>query len=200
MTGKDLSLLLEDAEQVRAACIGILREQGLVAMSALLRQVEIRWSNDLTVTAGIARRDAVLLSAPIFTLPENQHDFADTVIHELAHIATPKHGHDGLWKHVAQMLGGSGERFHHLKVNRGGRGRRSYPLRCDRCHATIYVTLSDSRDVRDGRIVMTHRTCDGRLEQYRLASTALIMQANRIRNQLERIERDIAIGEAHGSR
>ncbi|MBS43058.1 MAG: sprT domain-containing protein [Nocardioides sp.] len=62
--------------------------------------------------AGVCRfRDRVIgLSAPLTAL-HDESEVRDTVLHEIAHaLAGPRHGHDEVWREVAQRIGSTGER------------------------------------------------------------------------------------------
>lgn len=62
--------------------------------------------------AGICRfGDRVIgLSAPVTRL-HSEEDVRDTILHEIAHaLVGPRHGHDRVWREVAQRIGSTGRR------------------------------------------------------------------------------------------
>lgn len=108
---------------------------GLWAM--MVSECEIKWNNNFTSKAGrcrtwkidprtgIKRPSEVELSWPYFRdyHPTNTVEFAETVLHEIAHVMTPGSRHGLLWVTVAKAIGSNGKRCHSLLPprNRGPR-------------------------------------------------------------------------------
>jgi predicted SprT family Zn-dependent metalloprotease len=106
-----------------------------------LRAAHFELNGRLTSTAGRAyskgrRAGLVQISVRIFAHPDNAHraekELRDTVRHELAHLATPGHGHDRLWERVARSYGDSGDRCHDLAVA-APRIYHTFRLSCTGC-------------------------------------------------------------------
>lgn len=87
------------------------------AERARIRMARISFSDKLTSCGGHCTGFKIELSGPLFDQPENQFDFEDIVLHELAHAATPRDpGHGSQWKCVAWSLGCSGDATHNMKT------------------------------------------------------------------------------------
>ena len=51
-----------------------------------------------------------------YCLKASEAEIIDTILHEIAHaIVGPRHGHDAVWKAVAQRIGGTAERCHRVE-------------------------------------------------------------------------------------
>jgi len=83
---------------------------------ARIRMARISFSEKLTSCGGQCTGTDVELSGPLFDQPENQFDFDDTVLHELAHAAVRERGHNSHWKCVAWSIGCSGNVFHSMRT------------------------------------------------------------------------------------
>jgi predicted SprT family Zn-dependent metalloprotease len=104
-----------NAKQIVDEAVAILASLNRSELAA----VKVKASNGMKVAAGKARLRAgehtLLLSVPIFSRPENQHAFRNTVLHEAAHIiAGLENGHNRVWKLIARSIGCTGERCHML--------------------------------------------------------------------------------------
>ena len=150
MTRKEL--LLGRAFRVREDVVSRLSASKAPHAAVLAGGADLVWSDRLTRTAGRAwtRRDhpsslpdRVELSWPVFALKENEHDFDETVIHELAHIARGRRGHDALWQHLARLAGGRGERLHQLKTMVRPKSSRL----TGRVHRLVYRALAARRNL-----------------------------------------------------
>lgn len=141
---------------------------GIVALQAAeknphfrtkIESIAISVSHSLRVTAGRAyvHENRIELSIPIFSLPENQHDFADTVLHEIAHILRGENGHDWLWRNIAISIGCNGNRCHSLKTVRNT--RRLLEAKCLACKEKMLVRASM---IRNGKTYY-HKKCGGRV-------------------------------------
>ena len=80
--------------------------------------ITLKWSNRMTRAAGNASsRRVIKLSVPIWQVEENEHDFVDTVLHEVAHIlAGVREMHGPKWKRIARELGCTARRCHQLQT------------------------------------------------------------------------------------
>lgn len=77
----------------------------------------LEWSRRLRVTAGRVnyRHKTMYLSVPIVQL--NGYDAMRlTMRHEFAHILTPGHYHDSVWRAKCLELGGTGKTYHNYTV------------------------------------------------------------------------------------
>jgi predicted SprT family Zn-dependent metalloprotease len=137
MQMKANKIRLEAAEKLEAA--------GLGTEATRLRQCPITWSSRLTATAGKAHYrpiNKVVLSEPILLDPDNEAGFANTVLHELAHIAVgPGKGHGWEWKAMHRRLGGNGKRCHthEVKALKARRARQQDTWRCATCETVTLV-------------------------------------------------------------
>jgi predicted SprT family Zn-dependent metalloprotease len=118
-----------------------------------LLAVKVKASNAMKVVAGMARRkfmgDSVgnvrveyemRLSVPIYSRPENEHAFRNTVLHEAAHIlAGIEHGHNAHWQFVARSIGCTAQRCHTLNVGERRTQAGGIVLQCPRCKSTTRV-------------------------------------------------------------
>jgi predicted SprT family Zn-dependent metalloprotease len=116
-------------------------------------------------TAGTAKGNTVKLSLPVFTDPDNTHDFEDTVLHEIAHIlAGPEAGHGRLWKRIAREIGCSAQRCHKLKV-RPKREVSKVFVYCNKCGIRLEVTKTRRTRMMNGTTnKVMHKRCGGRFE------------------------------------
>lgn len=53
----------------------------------------------------------------IFTQSSSLEEVTDTILHEIAHAHTPKHGHDHVWRQKAREIGCKAERCFDLNEN-----------------------------------------------------------------------------------
>jgi predicted SprT family Zn-dependent metalloprotease len=105
-----------------------------------LMQVCISINPRLRVTAGRAwwQQQRIEINPHLYKRPENWHDLADTVVHELAHIlADKKEGHGKQWRAIAKKLGGNGKRCHTLKTT--GLARKKYQVICLKCAKILRI-------------------------------------------------------------
>jgi len=115
--------MMVEAEQIRTEVVHALRTRAIPMLSEAsnVEKCVISWAPRMDKCAGKAyysasRGHRVRLSKPIYSLEENQFDFRDTVLHELAHVACVGHKHDLFWKRTFMYLGGSGKQRHNLKT------------------------------------------------------------------------------------
>lgn len=76
------------------------------------------FSFDLAPTrAGICRYEEKQISLSVtYCLKASKKEIINTILHEIAHaIVGPKHGHDSVWKAVAQQIGCTAERCHRVQ-------------------------------------------------------------------------------------
>lgn len=91
-----------------------LREYGLYQMG--WRCV---WDTRASARLGQCRytRQEIGLSRKVFSLPENQHLAANTILHEIAHaLVGPGHHHDAAWQRMARSIGCNAHRCTELAV------------------------------------------------------------------------------------
>lgn len=147
--------------------------QIVVAAAAILQQVaeqhpefaekihstHIKVDYDTRRVAGRAyvRAETIKLSARIFAIPQNIGGFRETVLHELAHILRCEHGHDPLWKMIAQKIGSTGARCHKLKTIRN----KHYMAVCCKCATKIPISAVRKRRLISGEMTYTHNACGG---------------------------------------
>ena len=116
------------ADIIRDECVSILEREGYHKDAEKLRNTNITLNNRMRVAAGRAYTNSpfeIKLSIPIFSRPENEHHFFQTVTHELAHIvAGARAGHGCQWKAVHRLFGGNAERCHNLTVQRNSAQKR----------------------------------------------------------------------------
>lgn len=71
------------------------------------------------VRAGMCCYDQKIISvSQHFIESASSSEILDTLLHEIAHALTPKHGHDRVWRQVALAIGCNGKRCHSLKFSR----------------------------------------------------------------------------------
>ena len=61
-------------------------------------------------------------------------DMVNTILHEIAHVLTPRHHHDKIWKSVALSIGATGNRVH--KTAKRIKGNVRY--KCPKCGKISY--------------------------------------------------------------
>lgn len=100
--------------------------------SVLVSECVIKWNNSFTRKAGRCRAwkrhpvtgekrpSEIEMSWPLFRnyRKQNTAEFAETVLHELAHVMTPGAKHGALWISVALAIGSNGKRCHSLPLPR----------------------------------------------------------------------------------
>jgi len=115
------------AHELRDVAVARLRDANLPLLAQVVEETIIGWSDTMGVCAGrahvrvipgVSRRSTVTLSWTIFSQPENEWGFEETVFHELAHVARLRMNHDAVWKELAILLGSTGRRLHTLAVQR----------------------------------------------------------------------------------
>lgn len=106
--------LLARAKALQAAAA--VNEHITDAERARIRMARISFSDKLTAAGGQCAGVNIELSGPLFDQPENQFDFDDTVLHELAHAACREGGHGSHWKCVAWFIGCSGNVYHNMRT------------------------------------------------------------------------------------
>lgn len=121
--------------------------------SDAFRSAYLEWNSRLQVAAGRARIGGVHsgrieLSSKIFSREENQHEFRNVVLHEIAHLLAPPRTHHGTaWKHIALRIGCTAERTHELACTRP---RSCYPVTCNRCGDTVKVGAQRAAKILSG--------------------------------------------------
>ncbi len=79
-----------------------------------------------TSRAGVCKYDQQTICLSKHLLQKTAEDIRNIALHEIAHAMTPGHGHDDLWRQVAQRIGCDGKRCHSL----GPLGKPKYKLSC----------------------------------------------------------------------
>lgn len=161
MTVKTLSLL--ELEDKAVTLLHNLIER-FPEYKAQLDTVYFKWTARMDRTAGTASLSGLVkLSKPIFTVPENQHDFEDTILHEIAHVICGRgRGHSKRWKKIATTIGCSGERCHSLKTRPTRRVSRAYVF-CTKCDAIIEVSKTFQTRVANGTTKRVWHKCGGKV-------------------------------------
>ena len=154
--------LMKEAEAIlREVQAAIPQDQ----QSTQMRMARIRWNNRLRKAAGRAfvgngpKSGTIELSSDIFKRPENQKDFRNTVLHEIAHLLAPGDHHGPNWKQMAHRIGCTGERCHEM-TTAPTRTRGRYPCKCVRCGTKMELGPVQAVKVLKGA-AYTHRQCGG---------------------------------------
>jgi len=88
----------------------------------------------LRTTAGKAKHKLfmVQLSNEIFRRAENESNFRNTVLHEIAHLLVgPGNGHNRRWKAMHRRIGGNAERCHSMACKHNARDYRAVCMKCE---------------------------------------------------------------------
>ena len=108
-----------------------------------LRGVDFVINSRLRTTAGTAshRTNTVEFSRSIFAKLENEHNFKNTCLHEIAHLLVgPKNGHNRRWKMMHKKIGGNAERCHKMACDHNKGHERSHKVTCENCGEVMAVT------------------------------------------------------------
>tara|TARA_R100000152_G_C6741643_1_gene165439 strand:- start:429 stop:917 length:489 start_codon:yes stop_codon:yes gene_type:complete len=130
-----------------------------------LDMIHYDWSRNMTRAAGNARPHSgrIRFSIKIWTDRRNQanieSEFRNTVLHEIAHVLTPGHGHDATWQRVALEIGCNGERYHELATPKAQRPKKLYPWTCCVCGEEILLGPGQYRMAKYEGRTYRHRTC-----------------------------------------
>ena len=108
-----------------------------------LRKIDFVSNSRLRTTAGKAfyKTQIIQINCHIFAKPENEHNFRNTCLHEIAHLLVgPKNGHNRRWKMMHKKIGGNAERCHKMACTHNAAQARPYKVVCDTCGQTMAVT------------------------------------------------------------
>jgi len=139
--------------KARKLAIHLMSEHGAIA-----RGYTFEFNNSKRV-AGICSysKRTVELSKPL-TLLADEADVRKTILHEIAHVLCPHHGHDNIWKQKLLEIGGNGNRCYSHESTLGQAyvsiakykgtcpnghvtGRNRFPKRkysCGKCSPRVY--------------------------------------------------------------
>lgn len=76
----------------------------------------------------------ITLSKPLTELNEDP-EVIDTILHEIAHALTPRHGHNKHWKQKAEQIGCNPKRCYTLETVE--QPKPLYQLKCETCNHTV---------------------------------------------------------------
>lgn len=107
-------------EEAREITERLIKENGL-------KRVKITFSNKMTKSAGkviqrvYSKTDIIIsqeikLSIPFLKVREKENS-KNTIIHEVAHLLTIRHGHDNVWRKKCIELGGDGKRMFETTID-----------------------------------------------------------------------------------
>jgi predicted SprT family Zn-dependent metalloprotease len=91
------------------------------------------------------RQKVIFLSRPM-TLTITEEKVTDTILHEIAHILCPGHGHDAEWKRVAKSIGCRGERCGNIaneaisetRLEKFKKYKYNFTYTCPQCNNVTY--------------------------------------------------------------
>lgn len=184
---RSLEDMLAQAIDIRREVAEKLQAMGRIEDARRVATCSVSWAPRMDKCAGkaffsMSRGAKVRLSKPIYSIPENQFDFRETVLHEFAHIATVGDHHGHRWKSTYIALGGNGQVKHNLKTLPYRRNPR-VQCRCNKCGRTrllgpaqawaaqhgkrayyCFAELSPYQPATETSLPVNRRICDGQLE------------------------------------
>lgn len=114
-----------------------------------------RWDNARRRAGACHYADLDISGSRHLLPPASDAEIRETLLHEIAHALTRKHGHGPVWKAKLIEIGGGGARTHQLETVKG-----RYDVVCERCG----IVGDNHRSSREWRLrVYRHRKCGGRL-------------------------------------
>lgn len=123
-----------------------------------LEDAVVKLNRRMTAAAGRATRctNTIELSVPIFSDPQNESGFKNTVLHEIAHLLSPTRGHSQEWRKIHLLLGGDGSRCHRFRTIK--RNTTKYSIFCSVCGEEMKVGKVRYNKIKRG-VTYRHRGC-----------------------------------------
>lgn len=135
--------MMAQAIEIRSEVALKLQAAGRIEDARRVATCVVSWAPRMDKCAGkaffsLSRGGKVRLSKPIYSIPENQFDFRETVLHEFAHIASVGDHHGSHWKSTYVSFGGNGSIKHNLKTLPYRRNPR-VSCRCSECGRQVQL-------------------------------------------------------------
>lgn len=104
-------------------------------------------------------KNKVIFLSKVFCLTITDFEIKDTILHEIAHIMCPNHGHDDVWKKTAISIGCSGnicgdvksDAVSKEKLDLFNKVKFNFKVECLTCKTISYRNIKPANDISCGK-------------------------------------------------